>query len=133
MGAHVGHLLRRAYARARRNTADALAALGEVSPVQAAALAALMDGPQAQAELGRRIDTEPANIHTLVARLRSGGLVEVRKGRGRQSLVALTAEGEAIAARLAPLIRASGDRTLAGLDAAERETFLRLLRRVAVD
>ena len=128
MEAHVGHLLRRAYARARRNTAEALAELGDVSPVQAAALAALMDGPLPQAELARRIDTEPANMHTLVARMRSAGLVE---GGGRPRPIALTAEGEALAARLEPLIHTSAARTLAGLDEGERALFLRLLARLA--
>ena len=127
MDEHVGHLLRRAYARARRNTAETLATLGDVSPVQAAALAALAGEPMAQAELGRRIDMEPANTHTLVARMRSAGLVS---GGGRKTPVALTAEGEALAAKLEPLIRASAARTLEALDDGERALFLRLLARI---
>ena len=42
---HIGYLLRRAHARARANTAEALTALGDLFPVQASALAALMNGP----------------------------------------------------------------------------------------
>ena len=128
MDGHVGHLLRRGYARARRNTAETLAAIGDVSPVQAAALAALQAGPLHQAELGRRIDMEAANTHTLVARLRSAGLVDPPSSR--KAPIALTPEGELLAAQLEPLIQASGARTLAMLDANERALFLRLLRRV---
>ena len=127
-----GHLLRRAYARARRNTAEALAVLGDLSPVQAGALAALIDGALPQAELGRRIDMEPANIHSLVARLRGAGLVASRRENG-QALVALTDEGGAVADRIEPLVRASTARTLGALDEGERTIFLRLLARIATD
>ena len=134
MEAHVGHLLRRAYMRARRNTADALAALGDVSPVQASALAALMDGPLSQAELGRRIEMEPANTHGLVKRLIATELAEARSDRTnrRLSLVALTPAGMALADRMEAAIVASGGTTMEVLGDDERTQLVQLLQRIAL-
>jgi MarR family transcriptional regulator, lower aerobic nicotinate degradation pathway regulator len=134
MEGHIGHLLRRAYMRARKNTAEALAVVGDVSPIQAAALAALANGEVTQAELGRRIEMEPANIHTLVKRLITAGLVETRTNPAnrRHSLVTLTPAGEAVSARLATVIRVSAERTTAALDDAERNHLIELLQRIAL-
>ena len=132
---HVGHLLRRAYGRSRKNTARELAALGELSPVHASALAALMDGPVTQAELGRRIDMEPANTHTLVKRLVTAGLVVPRAdpANRRLSLIELTADGRAHAEALEPALRRAADTTLAMLTPEERSHLIALLRRVALE
>lgn len=128
----IGHLLRRAYTRARKHSAEALTALGDVSPVQAGALAALMAGPLTQAELGRRIDMEPANTHTLVRRLIAAGLAETLAdpGNKRLSLVRLTAAGKGVADRLEPVLAEGAAATLAPLDPAEQAMLLELLGRI---
>jgi DNA-binding MarR family transcriptional regulator len=130
----VGHLLRRAYTRARRNSALALEALGDVSPVQAAALAGLADGPLSQADLGRRVDMEPANTHTLVKRMVAAGLAETRAhpANRRLSLVALTPDGAALARRLEPVLAQGAAVTLAPLSAVERRQLIDLLARVVM-
>lgn len=132
---HIGYLLRRAHARARANTAQALAALGELSPVQASALAALMSGPLTQAELGRRIEMEPANTHGLVKRLVAAQLVETRRSPAnrRLSLVALTRAGEAVTAQLEATLADAARTTLAPLNETERGQLIALLRRIALD
>lgn len=120
--------------RARKNTAGALAELGDVSPVQAAALAALMDGPLTQAELGRRIEMEPANTHGLVKRLVATAMAEQRTdpANRRLSLVALTSAGATLAERLEPAIALSGRTTMATLSDDERHLLVALLRRIAL-
>jgi len=132
---HIGYLLRRAHARARANTAEALTALGDLFPVQASALAALMNGPLTQAELGRRIEMEPANTHGLVKRLVAAGLAETHRSPAnrRLSLVGLTDAGEAVAGRLEETLAGAARATLAPLNEAERRQLIDLLRRIALD
>ncbi len=90
-------------------------------------------GPQSQADLGRAIGMQPANVHGLVARLHKSGLIEVtpHPTDQRQVQIALSPRGEHHAAEVAEVSARSAQMTLAPLSAAERETFLALLRRVA--
>ena len=127
----IGHLLRRAYFRAQRNAAEALAPLG-LSPVQAAALGALAGGAMSQAELGRRLDMEPANVHTLVRRLNAAGFIETRPDpdNGRRVLAALTPAGEGALGGLADPRRTAAEATLQALSPEDRATLLRLLARL---
>ena len=92
-------------------------------------------GPLSQAELGRAIGMEPANVHGLVARLKKLELigVEAHPTDQRQVRVALSARGEAYAGQLAQLSAQSGDDTLEPLTPAEREQFMALLGRIALD
>lgn len=131
MDRQIGYLLRRTYVLARKNTAEQLATLGDVSPVQASAVIILARGALRQAELARRIEMEPANTHSLVKRLNSAGFLvtHLEKGTGRQ--VALTEAGYALAARLAAILPRSTAATLAPLTAVEREQLFELLRKVA--
>jgi DNA-binding MarR family transcriptional regulator len=128
-------LLRRAHARARANTAAALVVLGDLSPVQASALAALMNGPLTQAELGRRIEMEPANTHGLVKRLVAAKLVETHRSpeNRRLSIVGLTEAGEAVTGRLEATLLAAARATLAPLNDGERRQLIDMLRRIALD
>ncbi len=134
MDRQIGHLLRRVYARARGNSADALLTLGDVSPVQAAALAALIDGPLSQAELGRRIAMEPANTHTLVRRMAAAGWIAARAdpANRRTSVITLTGSGADLAGRLQAVLADAADATLAPLDASERQQLIALLGRIAL-
>lgn len=132
MEQHIGHLLRRAYALARKKSAEALNELGDLSPVQASALITLTHGALTQAELGRRIGMDPANIHTLIKRLVAAGLVETRPdpANRRRLLVDHSLAGRAITTQIEPRLAVSADRTLAPLSARERTTLIGMLRRV---
>lgn len=132
MERQIGHLLRRAYFVARNHSAEALRPLGNVSPVQASALAALMAGPMSQAELGRTIDMEAANTHALVRRLAAAGLAETFSSpvNARLSLVTLTELGADLAEQLETLLASAAATTLASLDHLEREQLITLLRRI---
>ena len=129
----IGHLLRRAYARARSDSAAALLTIGELSPVQASALAALMGGRLTQADLGRRIGMEPANTHTLVRRLVASGLVETSAdpANRRLSLVGLSAAGADMAEQMEAVLKQAAAATLAPLDPAEQRQLVALLGRIA--
>ncbi len=130
----VGHLLRRSYAIARRNTAAALETLGDVSPVQASVLGTLAQGPITQAELGRRVGMEPANTHTIVRRMAAVGLVDLGRdpANRRVVLASLTAHGAVVAGQLDSCIEGATARTLAALDADEQKTLINLLSRIVL-
>jgi len=128
----IGHLLRRAYALARKNSAASLAALGEISPVQASALATLLGGAVTQAELGRRIGMESANTHTLIKRMVAMGLIRTRPDAAnrRLSLVEHTAEGRRLALQLEDVLAGAASATLAPLSTEERTSLIALLKRL---
>jgi DNA-binding MarR family transcriptional regulator len=130
----VGHLLRRAYYRAKNNTNRLLKGLG-VTPMQAAALMTLHRGTLSQADLGRAIGMEPANVHGLVARLKKLGFIDVESHPTdqRQVRVALSEKGDRSAVKLAQLSAQSAEETLARLAPAERETLMHLLGRIALE
>jgi DNA-binding MarR family transcriptional regulator len=127
-------LLRRAYYRAKNNTNRLLKGLG-VTPMQAAALMTLHRGTLSQADLGRAIGMEPANVHGLVARLKKLGFIDVESHPTdqRQVRVALSEKGDRSAVKLAQLSAQSAEETLARLAPAERETLMHLLGRIALD
>jgi len=127
--------LRRAYYRAKGNTGELLHDLG-VTAMQAAAVIALRRfGPISQAELGRAIGMAPANVHGLVARLKKLELVRVQPHPtdARQVRVGLSRAGEKLAGQLAELSMRSAEKTLAMLEPLEKEAFIALLGRVALD
>jgi DNA-binding MarR family transcriptional regulator len=128
-------LLRRAYHRAKANTTRLLKDLG-ITPMQAATVMTLhRRGPLSQADLGRAIGMEPANVHGLVARLRKQLLIDVEPHPTdqRQVRVALSAEGERHAGTIADLSLQSASDTLAPLSPAEREHLMELLGRIVLD
>ena len=129
-GFQIGQLLRRAYAHAKKHSSAQLGELGDLTPVQASAILALENRPLSQAELGRRIDMEPANVHSFVRRLETAGLTTIEPGNGRRSQIVLTAEGRGLASQVRESARRSADATLARLDPDERETLARLLAKL---
>lgn len=129
-GFQIGQLLRRAYAHAKKHSSAALNDIGELTPIQASAILALENRPLSQAELGRRIDMESANVHSFVRRLEAAGLTMVEQGSGRRSHIRLTEAGSRIAARVRESARRSADATLVRLDPEERETLARLLAKL---
>lgn len=130
----VGHLLRRAYYRAKNNTNRLLKGLG-VTPMQAATMMTLHRGALSQADLGRAIGMEPANVHGLVARLKKLEFIDVESHPSdqRQVIVTLSASGERCAAKLALLSAQSAEETLERLQPEEREKLMELLGRIALD
>jgi DNA-binding MarR family transcriptional regulator len=126
--------LRRAYHIAKANTGAGLRDVG-ITPMQAAAVMAIhRAGTLSQAELGRAIGMQPANVHGLVARLQKRGLAVTapHPADARQVLVSLAPAGRAQAAQIAALSAAAQEATLAPLDAHERATLIALLARIAL-
>jgi DNA-binding MarR family transcriptional regulator len=106
-----------------------------ITPMQAATIMTLHRGPLSQADLGRAIGMEPANVHGLVARLKKQDLinVEAHPTDQRQVRVALSAAGERSAATLALLSAQSAEDTLERLTPSERDTLMELLSRIALE
>ena len=128
----IGQLLRRGYAHAKKHSSAVLLEIGDVTPVQASAILALAQKPRSQAELGRWIDMEKANVHGLVRRLESAGIAAFvdEATRGGRSLVSLTPEGHRLAGLISEALQRSSEATLAQLDADERITLVRLLEKL---
>jgi MarR family transcriptional regulator, lower aerobic nicotinate degradation pathway regulator len=128
-------LLRRAYHRAKGNTTRLLKDIG-VTPMQAATIMTLhARGSLSQADLGRAIGMEPANVHGLVARLMKLALIDVEAHPTdqRQVRVALSALGERQAHEIAALSLQSSMETLAPLTPVERDQLMELLGRISPD
>ena len=127
-------MLRRAYYRAKNNSNRRLKGLG-VTPMQAAALMTLHPGTLSQADLGRAIGMEPANVHGLVARLRKLGLIDIEAHPTdqRQVRVALSEAGIRSAEKLAVLSAQAAAETLECLAPDERATLMSLLSRIALE
>lgn len=129
----IGHLLRRVSQRAMSFTSSALAEL-DITPVQAVALMALQRaGALSQAELGRAIGMEPANVHGLVLRLMKLGHVARAEHPDdrRQLQLRLTPVGIERAQQAAELTARSSQRMLEPLRSDEREQLFALLERLA--
>ncbi len=106
---------------------------GDITPTQWAALAKLREaGPLSQNLLGRHTVMDGATIKGVIDRLMVRGLVEARPHPedGRRRLIDLTEAGREIVDSLAPRALLISAETLAPLDAAERQTFMRLLLRL---
>ena len=106
---------------------------GDITPTQWAALAKLREaGPLSQNLLGRHTVMDGATIKGVIDRLLLRGLVEARPHPedGRRRLIDLTEAGREIVDSLAPRALLISAETLAPLDAAERQTFMRLLLRL---
>lgn len=131
----IGFLLRRAHHQASGHFAARLRPY-DMNPQQFSTLARLLErGPTAQNSLGESVGMARANIHTMVQRLAKRGLVATRDDPddSRRRIVELTDAGRALVKELIPLDAQSTEDALAMLDAAERATVYRLLRRLAGD
>ena len=129
----IGHLLRLAYQAASAHFARRLKP-HDLKPQQFATLLRLRElGPTSQNRLGEAVGMPRANIHKMVERLATRGLVAAGPdpADARRRLVALTAAGRRLIPRLIPLDEASTEDALAGLSAREREELYRLLRKMA--
>ena len=123
-----GHLIRRAQQIAVAMFVEALGR--DVTPVQYAVMRMLQERPGLdQVSLAREVALDTSTTADIAARLEGKGwnLREVLPRRQRRLL--LTAAGEAVLARLLPGIQRMNVAMLGGLEADEREIFMRLLRK----
>jgi len=127
--AQIGQLLRRAYSLANKHSSAALQDAVSLTPVQASAMLALAERDLSQVELGRWIDMEPANVHGLVRRLETIGMISIRPddADSRRSRIALTPVGRRAVAPIKASAARSAEATLARLDVAERTALVGLL------
>ncbi len=128
----VGYILRLA---SQRHAALFMARFGsDLTPTQFAALVRLAEVDQcSQNELGRQTAMDVATVKGVVDRLRAKGLVSQTADPGdkRRSLLSLSPKGAAMIARLHAMGHGVTAETLDPLSAAERDTFLSLLRKLA--
>jgi len=129
----VGHLLRRAH---QRHTAIFQATVGDeqLTPLQFAALMRLADvGETSQNQLGRLTAMDAATMQGVIKRLISRGLIDRRPDPNdrRRLLLTLSAAGERMVDGVKDIGFRITDRTLEPLSQAERETFIKLLRRLS--
>jgi MarR family transcriptional regulator, lower aerobic nicotinate degradation pathway regulator len=131
--AQVGHLLRRAH---QRHTSLFEKGLGDLdlTPTQFAALVKIGDrGEVSQNLLGRMTAMDPATIQGVIQRLMGRGLIERRPDPTdrRATLLRLTETGVALARDAVARAKTVTQTTLEPLQAAERETLLVLLKKLA--
>lgn len=129
----VGHLLRRAH---QRHTAIFQSNIGDdqLTPLQFAALMKLADvGETSQNQLGRLTAMDAATMQGVIKRLIARGLIERRPDPGdrRRLLLTLSKDGETLVAQATARGHEITDRTLHPLSSAERQAFLKLLRRLS--
>lgn len=128
----VGHLLRRAH---QRHTAIFQATIGDdqLTPLQFAALMKLADvGETSQNQLGRLTAMDAATMQGVIKRLIGRGLIARRPDPDdrRRLLLTLTEDGNSLVAEATARGHKITDQTLDPLSAAERQAFLKLLRRL---
>ena len=123
-----GHLIRRAQ---QISVAMFVEALGrDVTPVQYAILRMLQDRPGIdQVTLAREVALDNSTTADIAARLETKGWIHREVLPRRQRALRLTAEGEAVLARLRPGLKQMNDDLLSRLDVPERAEFMRLLRK----
>ncbi|MCB2129143.1 MAG: winged helix-turn-helix transcriptional regulator [Rhodobacteraceae bacterium] len=128
----VGFLLRLASQRHTAIFQDSPAF--DLTPTQLAAIVRLAQiGECSQNELGRQTAMDVATIKGVVDRLRQKGLVVTRPDPldRRRTLLSLSPGTEAMIADIHEFGLQISRKTLAPLTAAERTTFLRLLRKLS--
>jgi DNA-binding MarR family transcriptional regulator len=89
-------------------------------------------GPCSQNQLGRLINIDVATINGIVRRLKAKGFLTSRGDPHdkRRHQIELSAEGKRVLLRVLPIAKQISAKTLEPLSSSERETLLRLLRRI---
>ena len=127
----IGFILRQVW---QRHAAIFAREIGiNLTPTQWAALAKLCEtGPCSQNHLGRLTAMDIATIKGVIDRLTARGLTETSPDPedGRRLLVSLTRAGQQLAEKATPNALAITSKTLAPLDAKERETLVALLSKL---
>lgn len=126
--AEPGHLMRRAHQIAVATFHEVHGR--EVTPVQYAILRALLKEPGIdQVTLAQRVALDTSTTADIATRLEKKGWIVRHLRPRRQRSLELTEEGHRIVGGLLPNVNAMNALLLQGLDPAEQETFLRLLRK----
>jgi DNA-binding MarR family transcriptional regulator len=126
--AEPGHLIRRAHQLAVGTFAKTHGK--QITPVQYAVLRALQDAPgMDQVTLADRVALDTSTTADIAARLDAKGWIVRELLPRRQRALRLTAEGEAVLAEMLPRVAPMYAQLLDALEPAEREEFLRLLRK----
>ena len=102
----------------------------EITPVQLSVLAAVArQGGRDQSAIAEETGVDRATMASVAARLEVAGLIRrsVCRSDQRHKLVHLTAKGKTTLAKMQHPAARANERTLAPLDASEREHFLLLL------
>lgn len=128
-----GHLLRRAH---QRHSAIFQATIGDdqLTPLQFAALMKLSDvGETSQNLLGRLTAMDAATMQGVIKRLSARGLIDRRPDDvdRRRLMLSLSSDGAKFVRDLSERGAQITDQTLEPLTASERETFLKLLKRLS--
>jgi DNA-binding MarR family transcriptional regulator len=128
-------LIGRAYVRSSGLLRDGFEASGTGLRGYHYRLLAALDewGPASQADLGRSTSIDRSDVVAALNELEGRGLVEraVDPANRRRNIVSITPAGVSELGVLDQVISDIQERLLAPLSAAEREQFLRLLRRLA--
>ncbi len=126
--AEPGHLIRRAHQLAVGTFAKTHGK--QITPVQYAVLRALQDTPgMDQVTLADRVALDTSTTADIAARLDAKGWIVRELLPRRQRALRLTPEGEAVLVEMLPLVAPMYAQLLGALEPAEREEFLRLLRK----
>ncbi|MBY6004776.1 MarR family transcriptional regulator [Salipiger bermudensis] len=127
----IGFLLRKAYQR--NSTIFAESVPGKLTPTQFSVMHRLAeDGPTSQNLLGRSVAMDGATTKGVVDRLIARGLLQTAPDPvdRRRHLVSLTADGVALIDEAVDAAIAVSAETLAPLREREKETLLRLLKKL---
>lgn len=126
--AEPGHLIRRAHQLAVGIFHETHGR--QVTPVQYAILRALQDTPGIdQVTLADRVALDTSTTADIAARLDAKGWIVRELLPRRQRALHLTPEGEAVLVEMLPRVQPMYAQLLDALEPAERDEFLRLLRK----
>lgn len=133
-GTHVWLVLMKAYRSLARHAAVSIDA-AEIGFSEFTILEALLSkGPLKVNDIGRRINLTSGSITTAIDRLEQRGLVRrsTDESDGRARLVSLTATGRSLITRTFARHKARMDAAADTLTRTERQTLIRLLKKVGV-
>jgi MarR family transcriptional regulator, lower aerobic nicotinate degradation pathway regulator len=105
---------------------------GLTAPQYASMYKLLEVGPCSQNQLGRLVNIDVATINGIVRRLKEKGFLTSRGDPNdkRRHLIELSTEGKKILQRALPIAKQISVKTLKPLSNGERETLLRLLKKI---
>jgi|SRR5690606_24542150 len=130
---HPGHLVRRLHQICVAVFLEA-ARDYNLTPVQYAALMALQRFPGIdQTRMGKLIALDRQTTSNVITRLVDKGLVDRRRKDKRTNALYLTVGGRALVDAMRPRLRATDEIILQPLSGSERETFMRLLKKLVGD
>ncbi|SDE49496.1 DNA-binding transcriptional regulator, MarR family [Salipiger thiooxidans] len=130
----IGFLLRKAYQR--NSTIFAETVPGKLTPTQFSVMHRLAeDGPMSQNRLGRSVAMDGATTKGVVDRLIARGLLQTAPDPDdrRRHLVSLTADGVTLIDEAVDAAITVSTETTAPLREREKETLLRLLKKIGGD